>query len=268
MSQATGSSPLARGLLLADTVLQVGLGIIPARAGFTPRGGQRQLHLGWIIPARAGFTGRLHTLGAAPPDHPRSRGVYIDQSIAIANDRGSSPLARGLLAAALGMSWRERIIPARAGFTRRGARAGRSPGDHPRSRGVYSWATCGRTASPGSSPLARGLPAPRPRPRRGARIIPARAGFTNRPGGPCSWAWDHPRSRGVYRTVCARSAPARGRIIPARAGFTGDRSQRCGHHPDHPRSRGVYCGRTPPSSTSRGSSPLARGLLGALGARA
>ena len=91
----------------------------------------------------------------------------------------------------------------------------------------------------GSSPLARGLlyfegcDAARP------GIIPARAGFTRRPGQPLRCRPDHPRSRGVYETIednmteLEGSSPlARGllivdpekeyvaRIIPARAGFT------------------------------------------------
>ena len=50
-----GSSPLARGLPIPDRVQDVRIGIIPARAGFTPRA--REDHNSW-------------------PDHPRSRGVY------------------------------------------------------------------------------------------------------------------------------------------------------------------------------------------------
>ena len=135
--------------------------------------------------------------------------------------------------------------------------------------------------------------------RRARRIIPARAGFTNRPGGRCCRAWDHPRSRGVYirarlkaRRLEGSSPLARGlrlrrwgggrrrRIIPARAGFTvvldretvniGDhprsrgftsRPRRSAHwRRDHPRSRGVYRKRWPYRSRRSGSSPLARGL--------
>ena len=70
-----GSSPLARGLLEAAAGVQVGVGIIPARAGFT--------------------TSRRPTIGPSW-DHPRSRGVYFHGlDFEIIND-GSSPLARGL----------------------------------------------------------------------------------------------------------------------------------------------------------------------------
>ena len=51
----SGSSPLARGLRTA--VAGVGAGLR-------------------IIPARAGFTEQFLDFHAAPPDHPRSRGVY------------------------------------------------------------------------------------------------------------------------------------------------------------------------------------------------
>ena len=50
-----GSSPLARGLLQVRAVPGLGVGIIPARAGFTGR----------LVPGRSGSR-----------DHPRSRGVY------------------------------------------------------------------------------------------------------------------------------------------------------------------------------------------------
>ena len=155
----------------------------------------------------------------------------------------------------------------------------RTPGDHPRSRGVYFFAT--RMVSPrlGSSPLARGLLFGEPRSRVYRRIIPARAGFTPATHPESGQRQDHPRSRGVYIRTLKRSARmfgssplARGlpvgqrlpklvnRIIPARAGFTGGRVFRGDGVSDHPRSRGVYhvgggCG-----VVESGSSPLARGL--------
>ena len=111
--------------------------------------------------------------------------------------------------------------------------------DHPRSRGVYAATSLMNLSTVGSSPLARGLRAPHQNYWWGARIIPARAGFT-RAGTVSSGAlMDHPRSRGVYPassrdhfSVSGSSPLARGlhpenllggihrRIIPARAGFT------------------------------------------------
>ena len=255
---AAGSSPLARGL---------------------PR--RRQQHGGraGIIPARAGFTPSSSWSRAAVRDHPRSRGVYAMMDAAIRD--------------------RTRIIPARAGFTAsaRRARVGASdhprsrgvyrrsrPGvladrDHPRSRGVYNSRSFPYRTVVGSSPLARGLPvARRPRSPAGG-IIPARAGFTGGHHDPGPEAQDHPRSRGVYQVgrqggaMKGGSSPlARGlrpevavnefaaRIIPARAGFTPVPPEHWCWWGDHPRSRGVYPSVGGGASTTRGSSPLARGL--------
>ena len=131
-----GSSPLARGLRIACERLRIGIGIIPARAGFTPGSGRPLRHQG---------------------DHPRSRGVYRRATGLPPAPHGSSPLARGLRA--LGFhpdSW-VRIIPARAGFTKLDLVKILVVVDHPRSRGVYESNRPSRPSGRGSSPLARGL---------------------------------------------------------------------------------------------------------------
>ena len=134
------------------------------------------------------------------------------------------------------------------------------PRDHPRSRGVYWNPAIHDAKSNGSSPLARGLPAPAERPATGIA--------------------DHPRSRGVYLwtlessfAVAGSSPLARGlpgtyhaygevdRIIPARAGFTASAAAVKSTAEDHPRSRGVYPRLIAQSGRLPGSSPLARGLL-------
>ena len=315
----SGSSPLARGLPRPAPPYSYSLGIIPARAGFTPTisphgrdardhprsrgvyapaGGieppgpgssplarglhnlpYRCYHARGIIPARAGFTRRPCRARRPPRDHPRSRGVYPDLDSSINCPIGSSPLARGLRADPVGagdapgssplargllpcdphLISHSRIIPARAGFTPQGGAPERRAGDHPRSRGVYHAGVQVQSERPGSSPLARGLPA-------GAEdcawvpgIIPARAGFTRLPARPLAHPRDHPRSRGVYlahtRSVkthdgssplarglprTATGLPAARRIIPARAGFTVVRGRGYYARRDHPRSRGVY----------------------------
>ena len=73
---------------------------------------------GRIIPARAGFT--LHGDPMVPRrrDHPRSRGVYVTMMRSWVSVMGSSPLARGLQMQAMAELKGDRIIPARAGFTR------------------------------------------------------------------------------------------------------------------------------------------------------
>ena len=157
IQEITGSSPLARGLLIAQTADQVRGGIIPARAGFTPMSTTP-------TPTRA--------------DHPRSRGVYAATLRTRAWRTGSSPLARGLRRSHRCAVRRPRIIPARAGFTPKNSENGENVTDHPRSRGVYEGicAVCERDL--GSSPLARGLPEAGVTGNGNVRIIPARAGFT------------------------------------------------------------------------------------------
>ena len=217
-ARISGSSPLARGLLDAARLAEVGERIIPARAGFTP---------GSLI-VREGAT-----------DHPRSRGVYWRHRGNRPSRPGSSPLARGLREVPAGTAGSGRIIPARAGFTWPSRNRTARMWDHPRSRGVYDTAWDEMMDGWGSSPLARGLPLIDGAAYAAVRIIPARAGFTW-PSCGCWTGWpDHPRSRGVYvaerKEVQERrgSSPlARGlrrrpavhrhyvRIIPARAGFT------------------------------------------------
>ena len=182
-AMTVGSSPLARGLL--DLGVQGGQAarIIPARAGFTHRGGLDRV---------------------ACQDHPRSRGVYGDWIATAADAAGSSPLARGLLRVDLPEPGLHRIIPARAGFTSGPVADRRPSGDHPRSRGVYV-VSCGAAAwMMGSSPLARGLPTMALAWAALLRIIPARAGFTGRDNLVQRPAQDHPRSRGVYTTRAGR----------------------------------------------------------------
>ena len=196
-----------------------------------------------IIPARAGFTGGRAPRAQGGRDHPRSRGVY--KAVADITDTidGSSPLARGLPRDLSPPAQLGRIIPARAGFTRRGVLPVRPRRDHPRSRGVYAAPDSSTRSWAGSSPLARGL-------RRAGQlnkimggIIPARAGFTVDAIRSAYPYRDHPRSRGVYARRVSPSQPITGSsplarglrgvlrrslapegIIPARAGFTRSRS--------------------------------------------
>ena len=258
MTRRRGSSPLARGLLTVFAVIMTTARIIPARAGFTaPTGG---------CPARRW-------------DHPRSRGVYADALPGGGVHGGSSPLARGLPEHAEQEVARGGIIPARAGFTWARPRRRAGGWDHPRSRGVYALRLRAAADTAGSSPLARGLRAHGLPLSRGLGIIPARAGFTRDGPPPGRAERDHPRSRGVYRTVAVvngkgggssplarglRTDPTLPRagagIIPARAGFTGQSSAPVEHRGDHPRSRGVYAETYCWAGAPHGSSPLARGL--------
>ena len=173
-----GSSPLARGLREAEAARLAGLGIIPARAGFTSR--------------RTGPA-------ASRWDHPRSRGVYLPAVTAHLWDTGSSPLARGLPWGNQAYLAVIRIIPARAGFT--GVRPSASvwTADHPRSRGVYCSVDAAAARRSGSSPLARGLRQARDLGAEVRGIIPARAGFT------LADRW-YPNEPVVYQTPAAFTA--------------------------------------------------------------
>ena len=157
LGHVSGSSPLARGLLLVRPVRQPHRRIIPARAGFTrsdrarrrgcgdhPRSRgvycrlvRRRRGFGRIIPARAGFTTPYPAICNSIRDHPRSRGVYLHALGGSAVLDGSSPLARGLHLETQSNLVPTRIIPARAGFTAFLVSFCREVKDHPRSRGVY-----------------------------------------------------------------------------------------------------------------------------------
>ena len=172
-----GSSPLARGLRGGSGEGGEGVGIIPARAGFTIGGLEERLD---------------------DADHPRSRGVYRRQYSLPVPGAGSSPLARGLPTCTRRGAPTTGIIPARAGFTGGYLQGGVGGSDHPRSRGVYVVEQARMAYLAGSSPLARGLLWDAAADAERRRIIPARAGFTRN----CRWtpspSGDHPRSRGVY----------------------------------------------------------------------
>ena len=233
-----------------------------------------------IIPARAGFTVEWRFQRREEQDHPRSRGVYCGALGAACASRGSSPLARGLHVKQAWCTAQLGIIPARAGFTRRGLILRVGGEDHPRSRGVYSTLSYEYHEKVGSSPLARGLLVVLLLCGSACRIIPARAGFTTSFIRPGKTVVDHPRSRGVYlpfspgdSSTPGSSPLARGllyggqkmdfeaRIIPARAGVTYDLLSKFSAGTDHPRSRGVYAKLFLNSLYGKGSSPLARGLL-------
>ena len=175
--QPAGSSPLARGLRAQRGCPRARIRIIPARAGFTRS------------PARS---------TASQQDHPRSRGVYREDSTCAWLPHGSSPLARGLLFMHMIQITNQRIIPARAGFTPNPSFSYPHAWDHPRSRGVYGAAVHGLGSFRGSSPLARGLRSPWGTRQIVLWIIPARAGFTAGMMIMGAGYADHPRSRGVY----------------------------------------------------------------------
>ena len=201
----------------------------------------------------------MHKFFFCDKDHPRSRGEYPVSSSHDQRRTGSSPLSRGIQSCSINSNTVTGIIPALAGNTNLSDLKELRRRDHPRSRGEYTPFSHCTTASQGSSPLSRGIPAlwdpqdPRP------RIIPALAGNTGGYGGRKRGARDHPRSRGEYLLMTSRTGPGRGssplsrgilphlrmrvhaiRIIPALAGNTGCTEEQGELLKDHPRSRGEY----------------------------
>ena len=172
----------------------------------------------------------------------------------------------------------ERLIPARAGTTRRRADPPGSTRAHPRSRGDHKPKLKMDAVVAGSSPLARGPQCLIQQEKQGVGLIPARAGTTSSIRASRISFRAHPRSRGDHalaefmRNNPQGSSPlARGPLfddskcwssdglIPARAGTTsGDDSGR--RRPRaHPRSRGDHAWFPALMCRIRGSSPLARG---------
>ena len=190
--------------------------------------------------------------------HPHSRGEHIQPGRILMAASGSSPLARGTLAAPNAGLSLGRFIPTRAGNTHlfRGIQSKQPV--HPHSRGEHSIALSMSSPAIGSSPLARGTHSPRLLPLFVSRFIPTRAGNTATLLRLSSFQPVHPHSRGEHsriehwgRTAVGSSPLARGtlsscnvrssprRFIPTRAGNT------------------QYVRNT--DSAFGGSSPLARG---------
>ena len=152
-----GSSPLARGTLMALAKIRMLLRLIPARAGNTRYPSARP---------------------AARTAHPRSRGEHLSSNRSMSMRCGSSPLARGTQSYSKKESKEHRLIPARAGNTggRRQFMSWQTA--HPRSRGEHPNNGFQSGANLGSSPLARGTRDWVPEDLAPDRLIPARAGNT------------------------------------------------------------------------------------------
>ncbi len=153
-----GSSPLARGTRCGGQAKASRLGLIPARAGNTKSAGTHPM------PSWA---------------HPRSRGEHVLRCERRATVRGSSPLARGTPAGAHMVTYRQGLIPARAGNTATPNHFQADRRAHPRSRGEHKERNRMLFKNTGSSPLARGtlsMPGLGEVP---PGLIPARAGNTD-----------------------------------------------------------------------------------------
>ena len=230
---STGSSPRVRGKPSTTRSAAWPEGLIPARAGKTARwpvlGEQARAHpracgenrtdlievthypgssprvrgkpgkagqsipLARLIPARAGKTPRGRPAGGRRRAHPRACGENRAGGAPGSAMSGSSPRVRGKRVSGCGCAFVVRLIPARAGKTRRRRRGGRAGWAHPRACGENSWADKVPGDLLGSSPRVRGK---RAFSSCQSRLIPARAGKTSGLSRGRSGRWAHPRACG------------------------------------------------------------------------
>ena len=172
-------------------------------------------------------------------DHPRACGANNATVKGFCIAFGSSPRVRGKHRWARPWRCSSRIIPARAGQTKRPLATSLTQTDHPRACGANVRVQISQTLIEGSSPRVRGKRFFCSRFSPATRIIPARAGQTSSSAFFFSSSADHPRACGanlaleVPELVEIGSSPrVRGkpihialddvthRIIPARAGQT------------------------------------------------
>ena len=273
-----GSSPRARGTLIARRALVTQVRFIPASAGNTSRYQGSRRH--WpvhprergehacrfevnplilrFIPASAGNTSSRPSAMTNKLVHPRERGEHNSRTCASTLRSGSSPRARGTPRRRQGQRRYLRFIPASAGNTC-----------------DYGTPTIRKR---GSSPRARGTRRPRGPQPLGRRFIPASAGNTGAAVSEPRADAVHPRERGehplIYNTSrrppgssprargthgAARLNGRQGRFIPASAGNTAATSPPKNRPAVHPRERGEHMVAHFEKIAPSGSSPRARG---------
>ena len=170
-----GSSPRGRGKRRTLMRGPFRRGLIPARAGKTPRSGAELL---------------------LRPAHPRAGGENAGGSRNEHLQAGSSPRGRGKQDCSHGVGARLGLIPARAGKTAIRARGYDHAQAHPRAGGENFSCPVGCSLPVGSSPRGRGKP-DHPQDREAhPGLIPARAGKTAFRMAKPSSAVAHPRAGG------------------------------------------------------------------------
>ena len=211
-----------------------------------------------IIPARAGQTWPCTRARTSRPDHPRACGANPAVMVMEVSPSGSSPRVRGKPFRTIPGRAGVRIIPARAGQTLRRGQWHRHDADHPRACGANLVPFSLRLWWFGSSPRVRGKLDDVRLDDAANRIIPARAGQTQRQQDRRARRPDHPRACGanvqgtvILRNPTGSSPRVRGkpqkfdttqiarRIIPARAGQTVCPFGYEAGRPDHPRACGA-----------------------------
>ena len=243
-----------------------------------PGEGSRKDCCRWLIPARAGRTPPATLSTPRSSAHPRSCGADRDDPAGDVLDPGSSPLVRGGPPPRCPRNPPPGLIPARAGRTDDEDVLHVGDGAHPRSCGADAFTYSQLTDGGGSSPLVRGGPSASSSRLSRSRLIPARAGRTNRTRVGRLKSGAHPRSCGAD-CICIRrvwrvhgSSPLvrggppsvdSGRrvhgLIPARAGRTWSMTRLTISRRAHPRSCGADVMSIHPRPPIRGSSPLVRG---------
>ena len=172
-------------------------------------------------------------------DHPRACGANFSISPVSMGRPGSSPRVRGKRKLAGRPIQHVRIIPARAGQTRRFFHVIIRCTDHPRACGANHRRRRQQGQEGGSSPRVRGKLRRAVPMQSGLRIIPARAGQTSSSVSAMIVSPDHPRACGANNYWNHAGSRSRGssprvrgklcwltrwrwliRIIPARAGQT------------------------------------------------
>ena len=159
-----------------------------------------------IIPARAGQTIRQTGRLADCADHPRACGANSDNSSTTTSRSGSSPRVRGKLLLFGCRVGSMRIIPARAGQTWLPRAIFTSFPDHPRACGANLEANFGGINKAGSSPRVRGKRLRHEKLLHEGRIIPARAGQTDRQDHSALHRTDHPRACGANLSNAVQKA--------------------------------------------------------------
>ena len=281
-----GSSPRVRGKRALYLLRGPTSGLIPARAGKTPRRiadpahraahpracgenafitAQQQLlsgssprvrgklrphhwhgDLGRLIPARAGKTPRRRRPPDAGRAHPRACGENVRWTSQADREGGSSPRVRGKLPGAGHHHRRAGLIPARAGKTSVGIPTFPGGEAHPRACGENPQGQVAKFVNQGSSPRVRGKLEPADRVPVGRGLIPARAGKTW--GGRALPVVGGGSSPRVRgKRSPPRRRPISARLIPARAGKTEAVAAAAVGRPAHPRACGENSRKCPTS---------------------
>ena len=231
-----------------------------------------------LIPACAGNTRNRIARWCSAGAHPRMRGEHSPTGTLPSFQSGSSPHARGTHPGNLVRHGTEGLIPACAGNTEWFSPLPACARAHPRMRGEHTAVPSGVGTKPGSSPHARGTPAPMQAMGPQHRLIPACAGNTVRGCALSLKSWAHPRMRGEHnhaanalRLPTGSSPHARGTraaspfrdaltgLIPACAGNTRIYTHTWKRGWAHPRMRGEHAVTAATTATAMGSSPHARG---------